>query len=363
MRVAILGAGAIAFGMAAFLAKAGHRPVIWSPSGSRTHKLANGSALSAKGAVEFSGTIDIATECAEAVMGADAVVVALPANGHRLAFDAAHPHLVSGQPVIVSSHSSFGALYLARRLAERNIQLPITVWGTTLLTGRQDKDYTGVSVNTVRQKIDLATLPRSMSDAGKDLCTELFGDRFVSRDGLLAIALSNLNPQNHLAIALLNLTRMEKAEVWGQGEHVTPAVGRLIEALDLERLRIAEKFNVSVRTVQEHFSLSFHVPMGSVSEMNQQMHHEGRGGFGPATTDSRYIYEDVPFGLVATSLLGRIVGLPAVLHEAGTSLFSAAVGRDLVGDNDLLPELSLADLSPSELLVLCEEWPQGGGTS
>ena len=41
------------------------------------------------------------------------------------------------------------------------------------------------------------------------MCRDAFGDRFVPRAGLAAIALSNLNPQNHLAIALCNLTRME----------------------------------------------------------------------------------------------------------------------------------------------------------
>jgi opine dehydrogenase len=355
MRIGILGAGAIAFGMAAFLAKAGHHPVLWSPSGARTRKLAEGEPLTATGAVEFSGPVAVARDASEAVADADAVIVALPANGHRVAFDAALPHLKSGQPVIVSSHSSFGALYLSKRLAERGVSLPIIVWGTTLLTGRQQPDGASVSVNTVRQKIDVATLPKAAAAEGKALCTELFGDRFVERDGLLAISLSNLNPQNHLGIALLNLTRMEKGEKWGQGEHVTPAVGQLIEALDAERLRIAETFGLSVRTVREHFSLSFHVPMGTVSDMNQQMHTEGRGGFGPATADSRYIYEDVPFGLVPTSLLGRIAGRPAVLHEAGTSLFSAAMNRNLAADNDLLPELALDGFSPAALRELCDQ--------
>lgn len=357
MRIAILGAGSIAYGMAAFLAKEGHSPVLWSPSGRHAAKLAGGAPLTASGAVDYSGPVEVAAECAGAVKDADVVVVALPANGHRRVFDAAVPHLREGQPVIVSSHSSFGALYLARQLAGRGVRLPIVVWGTTLLTGRQQPDGTSVQVNTVRQKIDVATLPRSEAARGKALCSELFGDRFVERDGLLAIALSNLNPQNHLGIAMFNLTRMEKGETWGQGEHVTPAVGKLIEALDLERLAIAEAFGLQVRTVKEHFSLSFHVPMASVSDMNQQMHSEGRGGFGPTTADSRYIFEDAPFGLVPTSLLGRLVGRPAILHEAGTRLFSAAMGRDLEADNDLLPDLALEGLGPEMLKARCEEWP------
>ena len=354
MRIGILGAGSIAYGMAAFLAKAGHEPVLWSPSGAHGSALANGTPLTASLAMEFSGKVAVTTDCGEAVADADVVILALPANGHRLAFDAAAPHLKTGQSVIISSHSSFGALYLSRQLAKRGVTLPIVVWGTTLLTARQQSDGASVHVNTIRQKVDFATVPKSAAAAGKALCTELFGDRFVERDGLLAISLSNLNPQNHLGIALLNLTRMEKGEIWGQGEHVTPAVGQLIEALDVERLRIAESFGLSVKTVREHFSLSFHVPPGSVSEMNQQMHLEGRGGQGPASAESRYIYEDVPFGLVPTSLLGRISGHPALLHEAGTSLFSAAMNYDLAADNDLLPELGLENLSPDEIRAICD---------
>jgi opine dehydrogenase len=354
MRVSILGAGSIAFGMAAYLAKAGHDPMLWSPSGERTRALADGADLTATGALEFTGPIRIAADCEDAVTSADVIVVAMPGYGHKAAFDAALPHLRPGQPVIISSHCSFGALYLSRGLAARGVELPISVWGTTLLTGRQQPDLRSVLVNTVRQKVDIATLPKSAIDTGHALCTELFGDRFVQRDGLLAIALSNLNPQNHLGIALLNLTRMEKGETWGQGDNITPTVGRVIEALDEERLAIAATLGLSVRTVREHFSLSFHVPMGSVSDMNQQMHAEGRGGFGPTTVESRYIFEDVPYGLVPTSLLGRLAGNPTLLHDAGIAMMSAATGRDLPSENDLLPALGLDSLSLDEVVALCE---------
>jgi opine dehydrogenase len=104
--------------------------------------------------------------------------------------------------------------------------------------------------------------------------------------------------------------------------------------------------------VREHFSLSFHVPMASVSDMNQEMHRQGRGGSGPATVNSRYVLEDVPFGLLPTILLGRLAGSPATLHESGVALFSAAYGRDFAQDNDLLPELDLERLSVAELQKL-----------
>lgn len=348
MRVSILGAGAIAYGAASYLAQAGHDPMIWSPSGKRTVDFAAGQSLIATGAITGRFTPRVATSCADAVANADVVMLALPGYAHKFALETAAAHLREGQPIIISSHISFGALYLSKLLAARGIRAPIVAWGTTLSTGKQ-LSFTEVHVGTVRAKVDMASLPESATNEGHALCTELFGDRFVKRDGLLAIALSNLNPQNHLGIALLNLTRMEHGEEWSQGGNITPTVGRLIETLDLERLAIAKSFGLSVKTVQEHFSLSFHVPIGEVSQMNQEMHCRGLGGFGPKTVDSRYVLEDVPFGLLPTVFLGRLTGNQANLHESGIALLSAAYGHDFRQDNDILQVLDLEGISAFKL--------------
>lgn len=354
MNTAILGAGAIAYGAAAYLEQQGHRASLWSPSGERTRRLAAGEPLSASGAVEGTFRPRIASSAADAVADAEAILIALPANGHKAVMDAVAPHIQPHHTVLISSHASFGALYLARLLAARGLTIPIVAWGTTVTSGRQP-DPVSVQVSTVRARIDIATVPEALSEQGLAVCQALFGERFVVREGLLAIALSNLNPQNHMGIALCNLTRMEQGESWSQGQNVTPTVGRLLEALDAERLAIAEALGLSVRTIFEHFHLSFHVPLDSVSAMNQAMHAAGRGGSGPQTAESRYVLEDVPFGLEVTALLGRLAGKPATLHEAGVQIFSALYGRDFQAENDLLPALGLASMSLEELRQRCRD--------
>jgi opine dehydrogenase len=347
MSVGIAGAGAIAYGTAALLDRMGHRPMLWSPGGTRTRALADGAVLMSHGAIEATLHPAVASGAQE-LAGCDVIVIALPGYGHKAVYDAIAPHLRPGQPVIVSSHASLGALYLHRLLAARGIAVPVIAWGTTVVTARQPDPVT-VRVNTVRARVDLCTFSEGSGFDGLALCQRLFGDRFMEREGLLAISLSNLNPQNHLGIALGNITRMEKGEVWSQGEHVTPMVGRLLEALDLERLAIAEALGLRVRTIFEHFHLSFHVPVASISEMNQEMHRLGNGGTGPATADSRYVTEDVPYGLVPTVLLGDMVGRPAKLHRAGIDIFSAMYGRDFWSGNELINALDLGKMTMAQL--------------
>ena len=83
--------------------------------------------------------------------------------------------------------------------------------------------------------------------------------------------------------------------------------------------------------------------------MNQQMHARGNGGTGPATADTRYVTEDVPYGLVPVAVLGTLTDRPAVLHEAGIAIFSAMYGRDFTAENQLLNALSLEQYSLADL--------------
>jgi opine dehydrogenase len=352
--VGISGAGAVAFATAAYLEHAGHRALLWSPSGKSTARLAAGEPLTAKGALEGQFRPGIAASAQDLVGSSDVVLVALPGYGHKPVLDAIAPHLREGQSVIISSHASFGALYLLQQLAKRSVRVPVTVWGTTLATARQP-DLATVAVNTIRSKIDVATVPVAQSADGLALCQKLFGDRFVPREDLLAIALSNLNPQNHMGIALCNMTRMEHGETWSQGGNVTPNVGRLMEALDAERVAIATALGLKVRTIFEHYHLSYHIPIASIAEMNAELHQKGIGGQGPATADSRYVTEDVPYGLAVTAALGRMAGHPAVLHQAGVDVFSAMYGRNFLAENTLLAEIGLDRLTLEQLRQACHD--------
>jgi len=349
-RVAVLGTGGIGCGAAALLCVHGHVPVLWSPSGRGTTAFAGAASLRAEGKLTGEYRPIIAPDCATALRDADAVMVAVPGYGHRVVLDQVAAHLRPGQTVIISSHMSFSALYLARRLAARGVRAPIAAWGTTVTTGRRLAGP-AVRVSNIREKVDLAARPACDIDAMAALCRDLFGDRFVPRSDLIAVSLSNVNPQNHLGMALCNFTRIEQAEPWANWSGLTPSVGRLIEALDVERLAVADAFGASVRTVRDHFALSFGVPNGPVGDAGAILAARDATP-GPASLDTRYVTEDVPFGLVPSTVLGRIAGVTMPLHNAGIAIFSALYGRDFRAENDLLPALALEELSIDALRAL-----------
>lgn len=348
MRVAVIGSGGIGRGYCAHLHSRGHEPVLWSPSGAALVDFAGGAPLAVTGKLEGTFPLALARECAEAVAGAAAVVIAVQANGFRAVFDALAPHLSAGQAVIVSAHCSFAALYLHRLLRARGLDLPIACWATTALTARKSGPR-GVHVSGIRAKLDVATLPLRHAGAGFEICRALFGDHFEPREDVLAITLSNLNPPAHVANMLGNLTRAEKGEDWPNYGSITQGVGRIVDAMDVERRALAAAFGLQVRSVQDHYVLSFGVAPGPVGEMAAAVYARRPELLGPKTLDTRFITEDVPFGLAPLELLGAVAGVDLPLHKAGIALFDAICARDFRSENDLLPALDLAGLAAPEL--------------
>lgn len=204
--------------------------MIWSPSGKSVDETwSNQATLTATGAMELESSIRLARTAQELAEENDVLIFALPANGHKQVFEAIAGFVREDQQLIISSHSSLGALYMSQLLqsSRKDASFCITAWGTTVCTARSapaDDEGPMVRINTIRQNVDTCTVPSSLQDSATQLCKHLFksgGDGeqkigFRPREGLLAISLSNLNPQNHLGIALGNISRMEKGETWYQ---------------------------------------------------------------------------------------------------------------------------------------------------
>jgi len=349
VRVAIVGAGAVARAYAVLLARDGHRVSVWSPSGQGARDLADGN-VTAGGLVEGTYAVSIQST-PEAVSDADAVMVALPAPAYAATLPRIAPHLRAEQTAFVSGALSLSPLWLAELAASRGSMPTIAASGTTVATARTRPG--GVVVNAVRTRVGIAALPVAGSAAALATMRTLFGDRFDSADNVLAVTLANINPVAHAALALCNLTRMEYGEAWPQYHYLTPAVARLVAAMDTERQAVAGAFGLEVAPIEAHFRRSFDVPQATLAEIAAELHRRRGGPAGPTSLDTRFVLEDVPFGLACNEALARVAGAAVPATAATITTLSALYGRDLRQDNPLIAELGLSSTSPAALLARC----------
>jgi opine dehydrogenase len=356
-KVAIVGGGPIGRATAAFLAHHAHQAGIWSPTGRSTASLARVPGDTGRVWLSYEGALsgrEAVTRIGDAKTLADypIVVIAVPGHAYPSVLPVVVQSLRGDQLVIVSGALSLAPLWIRDRMAERNQAPVVAAWGTTLATARASQSA-DVKINTIRARFDVAAVPAAAGDSVLATCSNLFGDRFSLADNLLGVALSNVNPIAHAAETLPNLTRIDRAEDWPLFHYLTPAAARICSALDRERLEIARAFGLTVRSIEEHYELSYHVPRGEIAQIAEAIHAKYQGPLGPKTLEHRYVLEDVPYGLVFYETLARCAGVDAENISASIALLSSACGRDFRRDNSLLADLALEGARPAEILERC----------
>ncbi|WP_404300858.1 NAD/NADP octopine/nopaline dehydrogenase family protein [Alicycliphilus denitrificans] len=339
VHVGVAGVGGIGLASAAWLRQAGFGVTLWSPRGTGLAGPAR-CALQATGVVQGGFEVQLAQSAAELARHADMLLIAVPVNGHKAVFDALAPHLKSGQTLLVSSMSSLSALYVYELAKGRGVDITVVSMGTTTLTARRAAP-TEVKVMTRRTRLGISTLPQSALPQARQLCQALFGDVFDEDANALASALTNINPVAHAPLAVFNWTRIERAEHWPQYHYMTPHVASVIVRLDAERRALARAFGLQVRSIEEHFAKSFNTRSAQLADIAAELHASRGGPPGPTDVGTRFLGEDVPYGLVFSSVLARIAGMPMPCTETMIEAASLITGRNLRAENDLIDALGL----------------------
>ena len=344
MRVAIVGAGAIARAYAVPVSRAGHDIAMWSLRGNALTTLVYDGVLQ--------GQCDVrALADPSALAAAETVLVAIPATAYADVLPRVAPHLRSSQCVFVSGALSLAPLWLAELAATHGARPLVAASGTTVATARRRDN--GVSIMTIRTRIGIAALPAALLSDALATLQAMFGDRFDAVDNVLAVSLTNINPVAHAGMALANFTRIERGEAWPQYHYLTPAVARLVEAMDHERRAVAASFGVQVTTIEQHFQRSFDVPQASLAEIAAELHRRRGGPAGPTSLDTRFVLEDVPYGLVFNAALARVTKVATPVTEAAITLLSTLYREDFRDDNPLIASLGLTSTTRDALLARC----------
>ncbi|QCY15020.1 NAD/NADP octopine/nopaline dehydrogenase [Pseudomonas sp. MPC6] len=338
-KVGIIGAGGIGLAYAAWIANRGHGVTIWNGRSSDQPSLGR-LKLHATGVFEGSVDVDRVNNAKDAVSAADVVIICLPVNAHRQAIDAALPSLKSGQTVIVSSMGSLSALYLRERARDQDVDVVVASFGTTALTARrvlEDK----VNIMVRRPSLGVSCLPASKIEDAQRFCNVLFGSDFVVDENPLMSTLNNTNAVFHVPLAILNWTRIERKESWPQYHYMTSYVSKVIGQLDAERLSLASAFGWQLKTLGQKLQQSFSIRSEGLKEIAEELHQKRGGPSGPIEVDTRYICEDVPYGLEFTLALGRIANVPMPVTRSIVAMSGLLLPDGFSNENDLIEGLKL----------------------
>lgn len=358
MRVAVLGAGNGGVAAAFDFAQHGHEVSLYAPPEFGTNVVAvhKAGGITARGDLDGFASIRYAGhDVAEAMAGAELVLVVGPAYSTEPLAVLAAPHLTDSTAVLVCPGSCAGAIAF-KRAAGLELDDPRRIVGETHTLPYAVRVTAPGVVNVflkLTTGIYLAGLPRAGTDRLYDLVSDVW-PAIEAGDSVFQTTLQNGNPVIHPAVTLLNAGLIERTggEFLFYEEGVTESVGRLIEAVDIERLAIAAALGVTILSEP-----ALGVRQGYMREENYSTGYSTAPGFlgigAQRKLDHRYLTEDVGYSLCFLTDLAARLGVPTPVMDAVISIASVVLGRDFRGEGvRTLSTLGLDGMSPEELAAL-----------
>lgn len=358
MHITVLGAGAGGTAVAFDCAAHGHevRLFDFEQFPGNVAKIAEQGGIHAKGDISGFGAIAYSGhDIDEALKDAELIYVVGPAYSTEPFGEAAAGKLSAGQTVIVSPSSCGGALAFKRAAGLELQDDSIRVAETSTL--HYAVRLTEPGKIRVFLKLKAGNLLAALPGKHTGDILQLISDVYPSMEpagSVLQTSLQNANPIIHPAVTLSNAARIEMTggDFLFYEEGVSDSVGRLIEALDNERIAIGDKMGIRVLPDPE-----MGVRQGYMLEANYGSGYRKAPGFqgigAQPQLDHRYLNEDVGYGLVFMSTLGQQVGVETPGIDAIISVASIVMARDYRTESLRTPAtLNIASLSAEELASL-----------
>ena len=358
MKITVLGAGAGGTAVAFDCASHGHdvRLFDFAQFPDNIATIASEGGIKAEG--DIAGFGDIAYsghDIDEALQDAELVYVVGPAYSTEPFGEAVAGKLLQGQTVIVTPGSCGGALAFKRAAGLDVDDDSIRVAETSTLHYAVRLTEPGKIRVFLKLKAGnlLAALPNTHTREILQLIADVY-PTMEPADSVLQTSLQNANPIIHPAVTLSNAARIEMTggDFLFYEDGVSDSVGRLIEALDKERIAIGEKLGITILSDPE-----MGMRQGYMLENNYGSGYRKAPGFlgigAQPQLDHRYLHEDVGYGLVFMSSLGRQVSVATPGMDAVIAVASIVMARDYGVEALRTPDtLGIAHRSVEELGTL-----------
>ncbi len=284
-----------------------------------------------------------------AIGGSDLILITIPAYGHEFITQWICDYLSDDQTVIFAP-GFLASLLLKKKLKEQGRGKRIFV-AETNETPYNAKKLGGNRVEISGRITPLLTAAVPSDDTAQVLAEFESILPLTKADHVFHSVLHATNPCYHVPGCVLNTGRIERAkgEFYLYEEGITPAVATVMEKLDEERIHILKALGCSYYSVPEEMA---------EGRQARSMWEEINGcqGLefvkGPESLQSRYLTEDIPYGLMSWSMIGRMLELNLPVIEALITLGGIVIGKDLIRKGQTKEKLGLEELTRDNLFLI-----------
>lgn len=355
-KFAVLGAGHGGTAMAGHLSLMGFDVALYNRSEGRLR------------AIQSAGGLELLTDCTdilphgfarldtvtintqEAIEGRDILMVVVPATAHRFIAEQIAPHLVDGQIIVLNPGRTGGALETLKVIRDCGCKADIVVAeAQTFLYASRSMNPAQTKIFRIKNSIPVAALPAHSTPEVVSELRKAF-PQFVPGDNVMKTSLDNIGAIFHPAVTVLNAARIESTngdfDYYTEG--ITPAVSLILEAMDKERVQVAEALGFRAMSAREWLYIAYDAAGRTLYEAMRA--NRGYDGIkAPKTVFTRYIKEDIPMSLVPIASLGRLVNVPTPAIDSIILLGSMLLQVDFWAEGRTAESLGLTGKSLKEI--------------
>ncbi|WP_180899803.1 NAD/NADP-dependent octopine/nopaline dehydrogenase family protein [Martelella soudanensis] len=360
MIITVLGGGNGSFAAAADLTLAGHEVRLWRRDEEQVsaHRAAGGTIKLIEGRKEAVATLHtITSSIAEALAGAELVLCPLPAFAQDSIAQLAAPHLEDGQVVFLPP-GTFGSYVFAKAVKDAggSTDVAFAETGTLPWLARKKSAYE-VRLSGRGVRLPTGVFPQSKSAHALEVIGRAFPGAIEDCGDALSAALMNAGPIIHPPLIVMNAAAIEHFDTWDiHTEGTQPAVRRVTDALDRERIVVREAFGYGA----PHFPLANHYNKTGEMWMYGREDHDTisetrdwNESLDLAT--HRYMLEDTRMGLSLLSSFGALAEVATPLVNGFMAIGGAIVGEDFMKTGRSRSALGLDHLDRDQLRNLLVE--------
>lgn len=348
MRITVIGAGNSGISMAAHLSKEGNQVTLWNRSRATISKLIKTQSIYCEGIINgiikiFSVTDNID----EALVNPDIILITTPANSHKELAELIAKKIKKSTVIVLNPGRTFGALEFKNTFEKYNNEYKqiIAETQTIIYTCRKIAEDT-VNIIALKDSVLISALNLESNECISNYLPNCIKKYFKPSHSMIQTSIGNIGMILHCAPLLLNAGWTESLsntyKYYYDG--ITPTIGELIEKIDMERVEISVKMGYRVESAKEWLTRTYHVIGQNIYECIQN-NKAYKNIEAPSSLYHRYIFEDIPCGLVPLEAIGKKLGVNMEYTTLIIDLASKLMGVDFRKSGRNLSDLDYSLLS------------------
>ena len=284
----------------------------------------------------------VGNNLSEAVYRSDVIIIVITANGHSDIAEKIAPYLEDGQIILLVPGRTLGALLFSQTLNKVGCQADVIIAeANTLFFAARQKKPDLIEIKGIKNEVSVAALYSRDTDYVIDVLSEVFLN-IIKADTFLDTSFSNIGAIFHPVITLLNKERILDKEIFNfYTNGVTKKVAQYIEKVDFEFKSIASAIGINTLSVVDWLNSRYGLPQSTIYKMIK-FNPTYKDILAPTTINHRYVWDDIPTGLVPMSLFGKNLGIPTPTIDYFIEEGSKLLNTDFRSEGRTLYELGLS---------------------